>query len=313
MTNYSIEQVRFFNKLQDELGLNKLSNWLSDLLEIDASNAYRRISGEKELSFSEYLKICREVPIASSWFAPGKKTSRSITSCLHHFSNWQELRDYYQTLIKQFLIAKKSQHTLYYSGSDLPIFFYHFDEILLRYKISMWVKYGGLKMQGPVPDDIIQLGTCLFQVYKELNTEEIWYAQGVINQLEQLKYSAEMDDFDIGYQRVLLASYRSVINWFEERLAKGRKEEGTLKMYLSDFHIMNDGGLLRVEGYETLMNRFQGIYFLRSEESHLIKIFKQHWQAHTGISQLLSAQNEKRRYSFFKTVKTKLNQLEPEG
>ena len=57
-------QVKFFEKLKQLLPPNiSLANAISDVLEISADGAYRRMRGESVLSMDELVKLCRHYRI----------------------------------------------------------------------------------------------------------------------------------------------------------------------------------------------------------------------------------------------------------
>ncbi len=299
----ALEQLR--RELPDHLNLTA---WLREILEIDDSNIYRRVRGEKELSHHEIHQICEALPAARTLFLP-KKEAAVLNARLATFHDWNSMYDYYSSLLKTLRGALKKDHCLRYLGRDLPLFFFSAAPNLLRYKMTVWAKCAGFAdFQNP-PKSLVELGLEMFRVYQDLNTEEIWYLYGVYNQMEQLKHWREMDYLTETEFSVIQNEIRETFENYQKQAAAGQKESGKFVLHTTDFCIMTNAGFLRCEDLQVLMNSFQGVHFMDTCDPAAIGVFQNHWEAQMGMSRQVSQSNEMWRRSFFGKIEERLEAL----
>ncbi len=305
MTEASKTQQQLFRALKKDIAPStSLSIWLSDLLGIDQSNAYRRIRGQKELSYSEYLKICSKAPRAAVVSAGIYSDGSAVFGSLSQFSCWESLKKYLTAVVNFFNKALSAkEHHLCYVGRDLPLFFFYSSPILMNYKFNVWLRSIGHKGSFQVPEAISALGHELFDRYLQLNVTELWYSWGFLNQLEQMKYWREMDYLTASEFVQICHSFESSLRHYEHWLETGSKDNrGKIDLGILEFCTMNNGGLLKTERGEMLMNAFQGTHFITTVSPPAIEIFRQHWNQHEFFAQPITGRNVKSRHKFFKRL-----------
>lgn len=305
-------QLEFFRYLENLLPANqKLSIWLSELLQVDSSNAYRRIRGEKVISLDEYCLICQKVPNACNYIFKHQDNSSYLSGRMAHFNNWRSLEKYFQEIIASLEHIASREHTFYYVARDLPFFCFYSDPALIKYKISIWLMSAGLTDSRNVPDHIIELGSAVFEKYQGINSTELWYPFGVCNQLEQLRYWVTMDYISEAEFDEIKNSLINIFLRYEKWLLSGEKPgRGKLHIYGADFCIMNNAALLEAGDFQVLMNGFQGIHFINTGCANAIAIFKDHWASHLENANPLTT--KKAIYTFFNEIRKHINSFSPE-
>ncbi len=299
-------QQRFFKQLEQELPQDiNLADWLGELLDLDPSNVYRRIRGEKKLLWEEYLKISKKVPQLHYGFQELNQTD-FISGKLRHFNDWESLAQYFNNILILLQNAAEQGYQLYYVARDLPFFCFYSTPRLMAYKISVWTKCGGIPVKGPVPQAILQLGNAIFKTYLNLNTREIWYNWGIYNQMEQLRHWHHMDYINLLEFEELKNDLVGLFENYKKWLSVSQKQRGKLEIYASDFCVMNNSGLLEMGHNSLLMNGFQGIHFISTQNPNAIQLFKSHWKEHIKLAQPIFGSGEKDRYTFFKRFKKQL-------
>lgn len=311
MPNSQQQQIAFFQQVKQHLPeVRSLASWLSNMLNIDQSNAYRRISGEIELSFSEYLRICECLPQAGMFAAGVYQSSSLVQGNLAYFNDWDSLYKYLENVVATVGKLALQQHQLFYVARDLPLFFFYSSPELMCYKFNLWLRSSGKGDTGEVPEKIIHLGEELYRVYQRMNTKELWYSWSFLNQLEQLKYWKSMDYLSNEELLQICESLIRTLNDYEQWLENGQKRKGgNLEIAILEFCTMNNGGLLQSEDGEMLMSGFQGINFLNTTSAPAINLFKDHWERHMLYAQSVTAGNTKARYQYFKKLRNAIDEV----
>lgn len=287
----------------------KLVEVIADVLHLDVSNAYRRLRNTKELTLNEFLSITDRYPEARRIMAR-VVNEHHIDVSMTRFVNLSEFKDYLRSTIRNLSQAVGHNHTLYYMARDLPIFFFFSNPVLFRFKLSIWFKSGNIELVKP-DDETLALGKELYELYQNLNTEEIWYENGFLNQKEQLQCWHDMEYLQAAEVKdvyeAMLQSFHNYRDWLEQ----GKKPwGGSLEIHQSGFSIMSDGGLLECEGRKQTFARVQGIHQLLSSHPNFIELFERHWEAHLKLAIPLSKDNVRSRHLFFKRIQEGLKHFE---
>src|SRR6478736_8217552 len=113
-------QVNLFNHIKSVLPSNlSLADEIADLLEVSVDSAYRRIRGEKQISFEEIQKLSNHFKISIDKILNLKSDSILFSgSYLHHkdYDFLKYLDDVYKSLT---YIASFEQKELIYFSKDI--------------------------------------------------------------------------------------------------------------------------------------------------------------------------------------------------
>ena len=304
------DQKLFFKLFKQSLPPHKkLVAVLSEVLGLDISNAYRRLRCQKELTLNEFFQIAERYPEARRIMAKVVHEDH-IDVSMSQFENLEGFKGYLRNTISNLSKALNLEHTLYYMARDLPLFFYFSQPDLFRFKLAVWFYSGNIPLEEP-DAETFRLGKELFALYQKLNTVEIWYENGFLNQIEQLQCWQDMEYLNLAdvnqVCQAMIESFKNYEQWLEQGVKPGG---GSLEIHQSGFSIMSDGGLLQCSDHKQTFARIQGIHQLHSTHPNFIELFEKHWGAHHKLAIPLMNSNTRHRRLFFKRIQENLEQFE---
>ncbi|MDR2764100.1 MAG: hypothetical protein LBB90_03615 [Tannerella sp.] len=198
-------QERLFNMIKSHIPeQSRLVDVIGESLQVGADSAYRRIRGEKELSFSELRNLCHTFHLSMDELL----NYDSEQGALFRYTSIKAEQPNYVRYIKQLLETFKApvavdDRELFFTAQDIP--FYHFlnQEQLLLFKL--YVCY-----DSSTPErisfrefyDRMDLDVCLplheqlLREYQQIPSKEIWTEQTVNTILHLLDFYMEIGAFD---------------------------------------------------------------------------------------------------------------------
>lgn len=319
-------QSSFFNQIKKQLPQHlSLVDEVADVLNVSADSAYRRIRGEKQISFEEIQKLSVRFAISIDQFLHLKSDSfifhgRITNSTDFTLENW--LQSVIQTV--RMISSYKPNH-LFYLAKELPFFYYYlcpemgafksffFMKSILYYKDWRHAKFS-------VNDDYYHQ---FHDVYKEISdifatvpSTEIWSIENITSTLHQIEFyrvtgALKSDDDAL----ILCDKLEEIINHLERQAEQGVKlhagqeknENGpSYKMFVNEL-IMGDNVQLVTLGSTpvTYINHsILNYMFTRDEDfnNYMKKTLDNLAQKSTPVSEV----NEKERLLFFNRMRTKI-------
>ena len=140
MEQHSLQQL-FFTHIRNNLPQHiSLVDSVAGLLNISNDSAYRRIRGEKEISFDEIRLLCRHFNISLDLLLHLNSESFIFAGRLADYNNFNfEL--YLKSILDQLKFMNSfDRKELLYLNKDIPIFHqFHYHE-LAAFKIFFWMK-----------------------------------------------------------------------------------------------------------------------------------------------------------------------------
>jgi hypothetical protein len=205
---------------------------IAEHLSISNDSAYRRIRGEKPISFEEIRKLCSAYKISLDHFLHLQSDSFIFTGKLpentdHFFENW--LND---LLINLSMIQSFEKKHFYFLAKDLPfVSFFQIPE-LATFKIFLWLRTFvnhdeiktrkfSLKNNYPAYEE---LGRKIIRVYNQIPTTEIWNLECLSATLWQIEFYREANVFES--REDILTLYdklEELVNHCEQQAETGKK------------------------------------------------------------------------------------------
>lgn len=134
-------QTELFRHIKSVLPSNlSLADEIADVLNVSIDSAYRRIRGEKQISFEELQKLSNHYRLSVDKVLNLKTDSilfngNFIQPGNFNFSKYLDDQYYYLHHIASF-----QQKELYYFSKDIPIFYYYMFPELAAFKFFVWMK-----------------------------------------------------------------------------------------------------------------------------------------------------------------------------
>ncbi|MDR1676580.1 MAG: hypothetical protein LBR86_08960, partial [Tannerella sp.] len=198
-------QKRLFNIIRSRIPEQyRLVDVIEESLNLSTDSAYRRIRGDKELSFSELQKLCHTFHLSMDELL----NYDSEQGALFHYTSIKTEQPSYIRYIEQLSktvneLAVVEDKELFFMAQDIP--FYHFlnHEMLLFFKLYAWYDssipermsfrefYSQLDMNLYSP-----FHEQLLQEHRRIPSREIWTDQTVNTILRLLDFYMEIGAFD---------------------------------------------------------------------------------------------------------------------
>ena len=192
-------QLKFFEKLKQIVPANiSLANEISDVLEISADGAYRRMRGETVLSMDELVKLCRHYKIPPDMIAGAEENSAAT----FHFRNMindeigfeDYLKNIYNDLKK---INASNPKQIIYAASDPPIFHQFHSPVYAAFKMFFWQKavlnissFDGKKYNAKeCSATLVEMCKKIAETYIQIPSIEIWHEDTIHGNLKLIEYS----------------------------------------------------------------------------------------------------------------------------
>jgi hypothetical protein len=232
MDNNGVQQL-FFQHIKNSLPPHlSLVESIADVLNISNDSAYRRIRGEKQITFEEIQKLSAHFKISLDQFLHLKSDSFLFSGALpdnteDYFGIW--LDDVLQklTYIKGF-----DEKCFYFNTKDLPIFgFFQIPE-LANFKFFLWMRtflrYENLKsrkfsLKRPF-EEFVEKGKKIIRAYNQIPTVEIWSLDCLNATIRQIEFYKESNVFESDEDVVIIYDkLEELINHYEQQAEVGKK------------------------------------------------------------------------------------------
>ena len=319
--NYN-NQVFLFDLIQKALPANiALVDVIADKLDISVDAAYRRMRGDKPISFEEAIKLCQSFQISMDSFV--NITRKNQTQCNYtplNLSDLSEYATYIQVLaanIERLRMTPESEIIM--SASDIPLFnFFEHNELTL-FKLFSWNKntYG---ITGSYEEFVSKLDTNellkywgeIVEDYKLIPSTEIWTANTIDVFLRLLSYHYETGDFKDEKNILLLCNQlMDLINNLQDWAEKGTKgsKGAPLKLFISDTDLESTFLLLKQPEKTSCRVKLFTINSLTTFDERFCQEVENWLLSSAQRATLISGASAKARYIFLNNQKQKIRFL----
>jgi transcriptional regulator with XRE-family HTH domain len=323
MNTESLQQ-QLFKQIRSLLPANlSLADEVADLLGISPDSAYRRIRGEKSISFEELQKLAEHFQISLD--AILKINSKSTV----FYGDWLNANNFnFQDYLNGLLayaqsVNRGSRKMIYYEAKDFPPFHYfHFPE-LAAFKYFFWMKtilnypectrmhYEDNELGG-----ILQkTGSEIMITYNQVPTAEIWSAETINSTVRQIEYyrdagvfrKKESIDQLYGQLTALLDHVRDQAEC-GEKLALGQKPFGgpQFQLYYNEAYLGHNTIMTETDGVETVYINHGVLNLMMTHDKEFCTNTRRYFENTMKKSSLISGVNDKERHRFFNAMHEKI-------
>jgi hypothetical protein len=321
MEPQSVQQI-FFDHIRNIYPHHlSIVDEVATLLNISNDSAYRRMRGDKPLSFDEAKKLCVHFNISldsifhldtDNYVFSGKLVSSST----FHFELYLK-----KMLTDIEMIRSFEKAEFYFVNKDVPLFhhfqipelagfkFFFFMKTILSYPNMANEKFSVEK----IPESLKTIGKKIAEVYCQVSSTEIWNMEGLNTTLQQIDYYRDSGGFE--KKEDLLRIYDcmvEIINHVENQAAAGKKyplflneswggAKYTLfnnEVYIGDNTIFVDAGAFRM----TYINH-SVINYMGTRNAEFCNHIHQSIQNTMQRSLQISSTGEKERVRFFNQMR----------
>jgi hypothetical protein len=322
-------QLEFFKYLKSTLPAHvSLADELCDLLKISADSAYRRLRGEKALTFSELKILCEKFQVSLDQVLNLKNDTvafRAPDLMTHH----ETFADYMRYILEgvTFFHQFKEKKMMYLCKDASLWYFYIYPELAafktffflrsLRNEPSVLNKKFSLK-EFPF-DDCFSLGQQMLKAFNEIPCEELWNNESWNSTINQVAYYREAGIFNSNndYERVV-DSILKTIDHLELQASKGQKflpgdselkYRAPIQFYVNDLIIGNNTIYGEVDGNKISWVTYSVLNTLITKDKRFNDHLFQNFHTLRSRSTLVSGTGERERVRFFNSLRDKVNVL----
>jgi hypothetical protein len=298
---------------------------ISNLLSISNDSAYRRIRGEKPMSFEELKVLCSHYKISLDQLLHLETNSILFTGRTADAENFSfEL--YLESILQNLRLMNSFENReMLYLNKDVPIF-HHFNyPELAAFKSFFWMKtilqYPQFsKSQFSINDyiePVQRTGKKIVEEYLKIPSQEIWNVESINSTIRQIEYYKDTKVFSS--KDDVLCIYNALektIAHIEKQAEVGYKlgiddhkvsYKAAYNIYINEFILGDNTILALLNGTKIAFINHSTINYVMTKDGTFCNYIHQHFQNIIRKSSLISTVGEKERSRFFNTIHEKIN------
>ncbi|MDR2917608.1 MAG: hypothetical protein LBV74_22680 [Tannerella sp.] len=315
-------QKRLFEAIKSKLPKSvNLSDAIADLLGGKSDSAYRRIRGDKPLSFPELEKISNKYHVSIDEFL-NFNTKQNVLFQFYPVSDADSYIKYMSQLSERFdVLASASEKELLFAAQDIP--FYHFLKYheLAIFRIYAWHRTVTCNAEsfsdfynGSDGNTIKSLYEKIYLNYLHIPSTEVWTGQTVDTTVRLLEYYSDTGAFGDRDTALLLADQLANMLDAVKQLAidgyKGSVTKTPFSMYACSTNVENDFMMTRNGEEWTCTMKLYAINRITSGNEFLCSETLKWIDSLKAKSILISGNTAfKERFHFFNSEKEKIQLL----
>ena len=314
-------QQQLFQLIKSKLPAEaSVADELSKLLGISSDSAYRRMRGEKEVTFDELYKIATHYKISldqlmnintGSFLFQGNllnpKTHRYdayLTGMMHnlaYFNSFKKKESYY--------LCKYNPIFHWFTNRDISAFKYFFWMGTLIYFPEFRNKKVSL---DDYPDDLFELGKKVSELYQTVDTYELWNIESWNSTLHQIEYYLDNDMFKSDEDALrVYEGVEKILDHLEEQAKRGykfnindpeKKPLGKYYMYFNELVLLDNTMVLVLDNSKIASLPHTAINYLLTRDIAYCENFYNYVQNLIKRSTLISEVSEKERSRYFRRM-----------
>jgi len=304
-----------------------IADFLADLLMISKDSVYRRLKGEKQLSFNELAKIATAFNISLDELFNLGKSNVVFHGQFVNSENFN-LESYLQSMLKNVeLITKYDNKELFYICKDIPVFYYLMFPEIAAFKFFVWTKtqmqFEEMKNRkfsfSILTPELHELCNKISACYTMIPGVEILNADNILNDLRQLEYYKDTNMFEnINDQAILYDKLAEMVAHMEAQAASGRKclpgkdpdlKAGPVKVYVNDFFVGDNTIIAIINEMRMVYLNHAAINFISTASGEFADYNYEFIQNIIKKSSLISVVGERDRKKFFNLILERIDQF----
>ncbi|MBC7438417.1 MAG: hypothetical protein H7250_00325 [Flavobacterium sp.] len=295
----------------------KLTEKISEILNISFDSAYRRVSNKVEFSVSELEKIALfyKFSIDEVLFLSSKKNVLFLTP--ETVNNTKTFLNFLEETNKiVFDYINKPDTTIYYSAKDIPFYYTIGQNLLSKLKFYIW-------MYSTNPD--FHLKKILFSEFSltpeitteslrisflndTTNTSEIWNTTTIDSALYAIEYLNKVKLISIEEIESIINELRALLASIKLYATSGKKQyDKKFELYYNSLFVMNNSVLFKSRTDNTAVIQYNLIEYLNTKNYKICTQLNDYFNNQIHLSKNLTKSNENDRNYFFELLYNKIN------
>jgi hypothetical protein len=326
MESPDVQQL-FFQHLKGKLpGHISFVDEVAEFLNISNDSAYRRIRGEKSISFDELQKLCTHYHISLDSFLHLQSNSFIFSGKLKSSAE-NSFEDWIENILAQLqLFNSFKEKQMYFLLKDIPPFVHFLIPELVRFKIFFWMKsilhYESLKgvkfdLEDKRYDKFEAIARNIIDLYIKIPMTEIWNPESIDSTLTQINFYKEAGSFkNPSDVKLLYSKVEELINHLEKQAEHGLKfrvgEEPTsaaseYRMYVNELILGDNTTMAEMDGTRMTFLNYGVLFIVYTHDERFNNVMKDNMDNLIKKSTMVSKTGEKDRVRFFNQLREKIN------
>jgi len=323
-------QTQFFQYVKENMPPHlSMVDELCDLLDLSHDSVYRRIRGEKPMSFSELKHICEHYHFSMDQVLKLQNSTVMFEAPALNDNGHKDFSEYLRGILKQckYFNSFKERKMLYFCKDANLWYFYLFPE-LAAFKTFFWVKtiqnnpdYQNetFSMEKFPFRESFELGQMIIKEYNEMSSVELWNIESINSTIHQIEYYRDAGLFDRkeDFDAVVKALFR-MLDHLQVQTEKGVKfmpgdsdvsYRSPSQFYVNELILGNNDILLELDGKRVAIITYNVLnYLITRDERFTEKAFK-NFNVILSRATLISGTGEKERNKFFNGLRERVRAL----
>jgi hypothetical protein len=320
-------QVNLFQHIKTIVPTNiSFVDEIADVLEISNDSAYRRIRGEKEITFDELQKLSNRFKISVDQLLNLKNDAMLFSGNFIGTGDFDFLR-YLDEVVYGNLrfIEGCKQKELFYFSKDIPVFYYCMFPELASFKCFFWMKslfkyppYHQKKFSVKDADpQILEKTRQIASVSVKIPSSEILNVENIQVTLRQMEYYkdtglfASKADLELLYEKLhQMVDHMEAICSAGKKFLPGQKpiqSDAPVKMYVNDFVMGDNGNLALVNERKICFLNHNTANYIVTQDEKFCEYSYNFLKNIINKSNLISEVGERERAIFFNLIRQRID------
>ena len=294
------------------------------MLDISTDSAYRRMRGEKALTFDELYKIATHYRISIDQLM---NIDTGAIMFQGHFVDKKNFRfeEYMNSLLQNMAYMNSfKEKEFYYSCKDMPIFHHFVVREIAAFKRFFFLKtffhfpeFEKKKFRfSDYPDDLFAIGQKVLNQYIQIPSIEIWNIESMSIIFRQIEFYRDCNVFESDMDAyILYEAMEKLWDHLEKQASLGykfnygdpeEKPAGKYRMYFNEVLLGDNNMLAVLDGVKLTYISHTTINFMMTRDMVFNDNMYNHLQNQMKRSTLISEVSEKERAKFFRIIRERI-------
>ncbi|MEO5889566.1 MAG: helix-turn-helix transcriptional regulator [Ferruginibacter sp.] len=332
MVNEGVQQL-FFKHIKSKLASHlSLVDEIAELLNISNDSAYRRIRGEKSVSFEELQKLCGHFKISLDSFLHLQSDSFIFNGKLKSAAE-NSFEEWLQNILAQLqLFNSYEKKHVYFLMKDIPPFVNFLMPELARFKYFFWMKsilhyksLAGVKFElgDPRYDEYDVIVQKIVDLYLKVPMTEIWNVESIESTLRQIAFYQDAGAFkNPSDARLLYSKVEEMINHIERQAEHGLKfnigqepksSSSEYRMYVNELILGDNTVLAELNDTRITFLNYGVLFIVHTRDERFNNAMSENLDNLIKKSMMVSKSGEKERVRFFNRLRERIYQYKGAG
>lgn len=320
-------QITLFQYIKSVVPANiSFVDEIADILNISNDSAYRRIRGEKEITFEELQKLSNRFKISIDQVLNLKNDMMLFSGNFIGAGDFDFMK-YLDEVVYANLVYIESckQKELFYFSKDIPVFYYCMFPELAVFKFFFWMKslfkspqYVQKKFSiKDIEPKAFEKAKKIANVSVRIPSSEILNVENIQITLRQMEYYKDTGIFVSKAELELLYNkLHEMVDHMEAICNAGKKflpgqkpiqSDAAIKMYVNDFVIGDNGILAIVNERKICFVNHNTVNYIATQDEQFCEYTYNFLKNIINKSNLISEVGERERSIFFNLIRQRIN------